>query len=218
MSTRANYPYPLQIGALDGFVHPREEHVFAQAVRHGQEIVAANGYLAIRVRRGLWLPSDFPEAGADYLARLARIPWERFSALQGPWRELSEIRGDLYRHGARAVWRDDDSGRLSPGPIWRVATVPVRLTLLQLVSRLPRCEVHAGTCDRDDPLFFRFSGGMGAIARDRKLAETSYEVFAPQFGYDGVRIERPRVPAPNFGKPPPPEPALEGWPPAEVVD
>ena len=54
------------------------------------------------------------------------------------------------------------------------------------------------------------------MAHDKELKEASFSIFQRQFcPVDGGEMRRSKTPVPNFGKPPPEEPALDGWPPVE---
>lgn len=202
-----NYPYPLPFESLMDFCHPRAGHGFAVPVRDEGRVMAANGYLAIFADRGAWLTSDFAQAGEDYLQRFFSLPWQ---PLDGPWRLLAEDSGTIYRRGLLPVW-GAVPGVLAPSPVWCVAGGPlVRLSMLQLVGRLPRCEVHVGAMDRADPLFFRFSGGSGMIAYDPKLPDFfSYELFPQRRDpLTGEILTRQEGPKPSW--------LLPGWPPPEA--
>lgn len=200
------YRYPLPEFALVDFCHPAAGHVFARACRHDGEILAGNGYVALRAARGWWVYDEFPPAGEEFLARFEALPWGR--APGGPWRALDDARGALYRRGALRLW---DGARVAPSPVWRVGDCVVRLSALQLVARLPRAEIHTGLADRDDPLFFRFSGGRGIIARDPLLVLWDYHLWEPSHDcLSGERIPADNTPRPNF--------ALPGWPPPECAD
>jgi len=204
---RDSWPYPLPQSALKEFCHPLESHDFANPARHEGEIIAGNGYLCLRAHRGAWLDSEIEPASPDFLERISKIPWTRFSGIQdAAWRSIGDVRGTLFERGTIAPWL---AGKMAPTPIWLVDEIPVRLSLLQLISRLPRCEVSTGQTDSEDPLFFRFSGGRGAIARDARLKLASYRIFQPSRDiFTGDRQERRqgtvmRLTQPGVNWPPP---------------
>lgn len=201
---RRTHPYPLPCYALDEFIHPAAGHVLGCARRHEGEVLAGNGYVAIRCTRGRWLAEDWPEAGAGFLERFESLAWDSVPA--GPWRALADVAMWFPRDGAGLPW----SGcGLAQSPAWRVGEAVVRVALLALVARLPRSEVVAGT-DREDALHFRFSGGCGMIAHDPRLAAVAVERWVLQSDADcltGERVERSTTPKPSF--------SLPGWPPPE---
>jgi hypothetical protein len=186
MSLKAPFPFPLQIGSLEAFCHPVGRHELAapHVVGEGQEgaVVAGNGYLAIRVTRGLWLESDFAPASEGWRQRVAHLPWHRHAQLTGAWHPMADAWPQLFRYAPIAAWTD--RGNVSGSPLVRVGEVDVvRLCHLQLIARLPRCEVHPNV-GRHEPLFFRFSGGSGIVARDHKLhdpkaALPAFTIFKP---------------------------------------
>ena len=206
-----SFPHPIQIGVMDHFCRPLPEHVLAYPRWHQGNVLAASGWFAIRATRGLWMRdgTDFPAADAPFLTRFNKLPWHRFEKLtvdETNWQPLHDAR--LFRHGPLALWLN---GRPSPSPVWRVAEKHlVRLSHLQLAGRLPRCEIFTGPADREDPLFFRFSGGTGIIARDETLTSPSHSVFTPHRHHDGTRMRRRLVPAPSL--------ALPNWPPPPCDD
>lgn len=207
---RQSYPYPIPADALLAFCRPdRAMHPLAKPCRGDGEVMAANGYVALRAHRGRWLDRDYAPAGAEFLERLGKIPWNRFLQVQDTdWRALDLVAAALWARGEIEPWL---RGKMAPTPVWRVDEIPVRLSLLQLIARLPRCEVATGPATPDQPLFFRFTGGRGAIARDPRLEQTSFQIFAPaRDAFDGERCSRPRGPKPSF--------SLPGWPPPEPVD
>lgn len=210
------FRYPLPADALRMFCHPAARSGLSVPMRMGAEIVAANGYLAIRCNRGAWMDADFPEAWTDFKTRVEKLPWARWDALKDDWRALDEVRGTLFRYAEIGVWLDQRNvvGKLAPSPVvWACGGIPVRLSMLQLISRLPRCEVYTGPCDRSDPLWFRFSGGRGVIARDVKLTQApAFTVFEPMRDDRGQRIERRKTPAPRFEQP------GMNWPPVDMTD
>jgi hypothetical protein len=203
------HPFPLPAAALDEFRHPAEWHGLHRAVQHGGEVLAGNGYVAIRCRRGAWLDSDFPAASAEFLSRFGKLPWKRFETLRDDWRLMDTQRGRIFAHGRHGQWLN---GRMAPSPVWALNEQLVRLSLIQLVATLPRCEVYVAHCDRQDPVFFRFSGGIGLIAADRRLTLASGSLFAPR--RDCITDKRMTPSKPTaYGST-----KFANWPPAEPQD
>ena len=143
---------------------------------------------------------------AGFLERFESLPWER--PLAGPWRHLADGSASMTRIARIAPWRGEN---VAFSPVWRVGDVVTRLSWLQLVTRLPRCEVFTGTQDAGDPLFFRFSGGRGIIAHDPRLTSWSHHLFPPAHDcLTGDRIAPATAPRPGF--------SLPGWPPQECAE
>ena len=94
----------------------------------------------------------------------------------------------------------------------------VRLSVLMAAAKLPRVEM-AWDDDRESPIFLRFSGGRGIIAHDRNLSGTVPARSLHQGTRDALRpgaaMSRPIRSTGNLAKPPPPEPMLDDWPPAD---
>ncbi len=208
----SGFTFPLGEDVFGEFCAPGPD-VFDGPCRHGVEICAGNGYVAIRCHSGKWLDSEYPDASKDFLLRLCSLPWMRGETLPDGWRTLE--RGPLLGRGELALW--GKNGKLSSSPVWRVGGAVVRLSMLQLIARLPRCEVNWFE-DRDTPLFFRFGGGRGIIARDERLTLWSHAIFQPQMDVMTGAVVVKNTCKGNWGKPPEPEPVLEGWPPEEELD
>lgn len=193
-SKKAGYPYPLHLGALQDFCHPRDGHVFYRPAWADGHALAANSYIALRVARGYWLEADFETASADFERRFNGLPWARLAGLPDDWRAFDEIRGQLYRDAPVHSWTA--AGICAPSRVWRVnGSFLARLSHLQMLARLPRCEVYCGLTDADAPLMVRFAGGGGMLANDPKLTVASFSIFEPARHHsDGGRIEKIRGP------------------------
>lgn len=200
-ASRSPFPSPLQLGVLDWFVHPRPGHVFARPAWQESFVLVANGYLALRLHRGYWTETDFMPADGDFLARFEALPWSRFEGIPDEWRAMDDIRGTLYRSAPVYPWTEKH--RCAPSRVWRVnGSFLARLSHLQLIARLPRCEVHLGIMSQDAPLLFRFNGGIGMLAADPRLTEASFSVFEPRRHEDGSRIGKDLGPCVVPKKPP----------------
>ena len=185
-ATKYGFPFPLQLGALDWFCHPRG--MFARPAWAAGQALVANGYLALRVARGYWAASDFEEPSAEFLRRFEALPWSRFAGIPDEWRSLDDIRGHLYRDAPVYPWTE--AGKCAPSRVWRVnGSFLARLSHLQLIARLPRCEVHLGIMSPDAPLMYRFNGGLGMLAADKRLSTAGFSVFEPARHHeDGSRL------------------------------
>ena len=200
---------PLPLEGLRSFRHPNPGHVFGAAVWHEGEALASNGLVALRATKGWWGPEDFEQASEGFLERFFGIPWGGMPA-GNEWSNLDDVRGTLYRghpgvmyDKGRDGWRFADCCKVRVG-----GSVVVPLSVLQWVARLPRCEVWTGLGDGDQPLAFRFSGGVGMIAPDAS-ALVDFAIFEPRRHDDGSRIAR-SGPRPGF--------SLPGWPPVDKTD
>jgi len=186
MSRNPFFPLPLQMGVLDHFCHPDERHVLAHPVFYSGQALAANCYVAIRVDRGLWMESDFAEPPVGMLQRVLSLPWMDVRELDPDgWKSMHEVGRHLWRHGRIEPWL---KGKAAPSPVWRVnESFLCRLSHLQLVAQLPRAEVWCGARNAADPLRFRFSGGIGLVAVDGRLTESSFSIFDAARHEDGSR-------------------------------
>lgn len=211
---------PLQFGVLEHFCHPDPGHMLAVPVWAAGEAWAGNGFMAIRVRRGLWLEGDFPDPPAGAALRLLGLPWGKFERLADAWRPMEDAGRALDLRGIIAPWTERH--RCAPSPVWRVSTgFLARKSHMQLIGRLPRCEVYVAGVRADEPLLFRFSGGIGMVMPDKRLTEWSFELFRAKYcPLDGHELEyrRPRPDAPRspLVLPMPADAPIEDWPPAEV--
>jgi hypothetical protein len=203
------HPYPLPIYVLEDFRHPAEWHGLHLARRHGGETLAGNGYMALRVRKGAWIDSDFPPASAEFLSRFGKLPWTEFDRLPDSWRPLDSQRGRIFDRGLLGLWLKE---KIAPTPVWQVGThARVRLSMLQRMAMLPRAEIYTGHADKSWPAFFRFSGGVGIIAHDPRLTMHSGVLFPPaRDHWSGDILPERRGPRPSF--------ALPNWPPADTSD
>lgn len=214
-ASKNGFPFPLQMGALDWFCHPRAGHVFERPAWRAGNAVVCNGYMALDVHRGHWMAGDFPPAGEEFLRRFLALGWERFQGLTDDWQAFDDVRGTLYRFAPIYPWTE--AGKCAPSPVWRVGgAFLARLSHLQLIARLPRCEVHVGRIGPDSPLLFRFSGGRGMLAPDKRLTLTSFSIFEPIRYEDGTRVAKRMVAPPGWVNPQPTK--FPGWPPEDTTD
>ncbi len=212
--SKAFFPSPLQLGVLEEFCRPVAGHAMEvpRWDAAGGEALAGCGWFAIRVRKGLWMRdgSDVVAAPAGYLERFNKLPWESFETfVKVPelWEDLRTC-ANLYPAGALGLWQGN--GMPAASPVWRVnETHVVRLSHLQLISRLPACQVYTGASEN---LHFRFSGGVGIVAKDKRLGNPTRDILQPKRDYTGGKAPRNE---PRYGGL-----ALPGkpWPPPEVVD
>lgn len=197
MSSRQPFPNPLDEAVLAAFCHPSERHPFHRPVLIDGDVIAANGYVALRAHRGRWLDSDFQGPTPAQAARLDRLAWSAFDTLKADcWDATDSQKGQIFRSGLIGFWTDSGPAKPSPTPIWKIGNcAPVRLSLLQLIARLPRCEVYTGPQSPTQPLYFRCTGARGIIAVDPRLELTSWHLFA-HTTYDAMSdrvVAKPRT-------------------------
>lgn len=174
---RNAYPYPLPLHALQDFAHPDPQHQLGEPVlQHGQAY-AGNGFIAIRAHKGAWLDCHIRPASPEIFARFMKLPWADIErrAKETTWKAADDQRGTIYQRARIKPWL---GAQLAPSPIWAVNETPVRLSLLQMAAMLPRCEFFTGT-GAQAGLYFRFSGGLGIIPRDRSTAPITRNLFTP---------------------------------------
>jgi hypothetical protein len=178
---KAPFRFPLHAGDLEVFCHPHEGHAMSRTHMVDGDLVAANGHLAVRASRGLWLDADFEPAPADFLQRVAGLPWGSAPDHSSEaWRPLDDARGDIYRSATIGLY--NNKGRISPSPVWMVAGQhPIRLSFLQQIARLPRCEVYTGALHNSQPAWFRFNGGTVIVPKTKRPFPTfSRQLFPPR--------------------------------------
>lgn len=206
------FSYPLAPADLDHFCHPDPFSPFHRPFRMGPAIAAANGYIVILAHRGRWLDREFPAAAPEALERLQGFKFEVVPTIpESRWFSLEAAAAELRQRLAGHIpWL---GLRCNATPVWKVGHVPVRASFLQLAARLPRAEC-AWLMDRG-PLWLRFSGGMGAIARDERLTRWSRELWQDHIDFltgEKVIPRAKRPPKPCFPMPGNP------WPPPEPID
>ena len=162
--SRHPFGHPLPADALRYFCHPSRPG-FTAPVRHPDGTVhAASGYIALIARRGYWMDTDFQRASPDFLARIARLPWDRFdhAGQHGEWQDLDSIRGRLFRFGVADLWHGPRAHTADKLVV--IAGAPAYpLAVLQLISRLPKAEVCVSGTTVMGPVLFRFAGGHGIL-------------------------------------------------------
>ena len=204
------FGFPLPAYALDEFCHPADWSAFHKPRRVAGEVLVGNGYVALRVSKGAFLDTDYAPATAEFLSRFGKLPWlraEKLATADG-WRGLDGWHAALGHRGSMGMWLGD---KLCPSPVWRVGTALVRLSVLQVVARLPRAEVFF-EADPGKPLFVRFSGGTGIVAADPRLTLANFEIWQPRADplTGELRHCRPSSPGPR--------PPLRNWPPADMTE
>lgn len=207
------FRYPLTPAALAEFCHPDELSPFHHPFRHDGAVFAANGFLVLRCHRGHWLESDFHAAPPEAVQRLASFDWSKVAAIPPDrWFPLDSIETEIrQRFGTLSPWLGT---RCNASPVWKLGAVPVRVSFLHLAARLPRAE--CAWEENAGPLWLRFSGGMGAIARDKRLDRWSREVWPTRTDkLTGARIKPSPAQTPSIRFP---SPTMADWPPPEPLD
>lgn len=160
------FNFPLQPDVLPHFCHPWLRPFHQPARLPGESVVhAASGYVAIRVRRGHWFAEEYPEADPEFIERIGALPWHRFEpdpkSLAVPvWRAMDDSRGTIYSGGVLDLWSIHGRANLDV-PVMTAGGPVIPLAMLQLLARLPRCEVRM--MGKPGPLLFRFTGGEGIV-------------------------------------------------------
>ena len=215
--SKAPFQFPLRAGDIACFCHPDPANPLAAAHFIDGDLMAGNGYMAIRASRGLWLEADFTPAAFETMERLANLPWHNLPEASSPnWRDLDDIRGNLYQYGAINPWTDKH--RPTPSPVWKVASHNlVRLSHLQLLARLPKAQIYCGPLTVTSPTFVRFNGGSLIMPKDSRLQHYSREIFTPSYDlFTGERKERTAPFKTSYVPKPIPDQPIEDWPPAEL--
>lgn len=211
--TKAPLLYPLRIGDPELYVHPHPCSTFYHPYRCPStgDILVANGYLALRIQRGLWHPSDYPPATSTFLERFLSLPWHYHQHAKDDWRNVDDIRGDIYRSAPVQVWQKNR--RLHPSPVWQIGTTRARLSLLQLLARLPRLQINPSIRE-PAPIPFRFNPGEGLIAYDPRLQTHSHSIYpAHRDLLGGHELPHRTTPPPKFNAS-----HLANWPPTDTTD
>jgi hypothetical protein len=165
-NSKRPFGHPLPVEVLPWFCHPLAGHDYEfPAYGRDGKLYCSNGFIAVRFFN---FPSSFglaPQTMVERIQRLSgwyRSPHEDAKA----WRKVDDCTGDLFREGIFPMWREHEGKprfRGDPAVEVNISTL-VPAVSLQLISRLPRCEIFTSP-DRDSPLPFRFNGGEGLIAR-----------------------------------------------------
>lgn len=157
-------------GALEYYCHPREGHALSLSAwgRDGA-LYVANGWVALRF---FGFSAAHATGSMELVDRLRKQPWHS-PAYEDPkaWRKLDDVTLDLFKEGVLDPWHPERLAYLAD-PCVRInfgALVPC--VSLQMISRLPRCEIYT-VLDRAQPVPFRFRGGEGLLARLTDKAES----------------------------------------------
>lgn len=206
------FRFPLTVGDIELFTHPREDHTFRRPHFIDGALCAGNGHIAIRSTSGRWMASDFTPAPSEFLQRFSSLPWGAIHGESPEWRAMDDVRAMVYRYGSVGIWTD--KLKRGPSPVVEIGKHHlIRLSHLQLISCLPRCEVYAGPVTRHDPLFFRYNGGTVIVPIDRGLTTASFGIFAPSLDlFTQERIARSDSRRIIHGG------HLKGWPPQDPSD
>jgi hypothetical protein len=159
------FGHPVPALAIDYFCHPAEGHHYAQAAwgRDGK-VYASNGWIAIRF---FGFSAAFGPGPQTVVDRLGKHVWSNTYENPSAWRKLDDCTLDLFQEGVFENWKAQENGRhlyrIDPCVRINHGTL-VPLVSLQLISRLPRCEIYT-IIDRSESVRFRFNGGEGLIAR-----------------------------------------------------
>lgn len=203
---KTDFTNPLTYAALQAFTRPRPGHRYEHPVMlPGGDAAACNGNVAIRCHRGLWCSEDFPPAHPGFAEAFAKIPLDLFPSA-AEFHKLHDFRPLINRRGIIAPF--DRTGAFAATPGVRLERLMVPLSMLQLVARLPHCEFTLAETSAVTPaLFFRFSGGLGAIAA-LKHTTAAFTITPDRRYYDGTPVTKSTV-----GQMP-----FKNWPPVDTSD
>ena len=147
LATKAPMRFPLTEGDIALFCHPAEGHPYHRPHMIEGNLHAGNGHIAIRATSGRWMESDFQPAPEPFKTRIGGLPWGAIHADSPEWRSLDEVRGTIYKYAPITIWTD--KGKRAPSPVVSIGGHHlIRLSHLQLIARLPRCEAYAGAVTR----------------------------------------------------------------------
>jgi len=184
-TSKRPFLHPVPADAVDHFTHPTHP-AFRQPWQHDGHLWAA-GLLALRFRPSFAIaPSEYPAAPQEFADRVGTLPWERFPAAAAQpkaWRCLDDHRGTIYGDPVAPFWLEVRPGRwiYDPRKLVRICGAPiVPLSVLQLLARLPRPEIHTAGCTVEGPVLFRFSGGEGIIPHLGHTSGAAFELLKPR--------------------------------------
>lgn len=175
-----HFTHPLTYENLQEFCSPQADSCFATPWGNSDHTFAANGYCAIRYNRTFGL-----ENNEEAATRVQTLPWRFFDkdTRNDQWGNLDLVRGGIWRNGPLEPFGKTPDGawyaRVSRCTLVGDSFVCLPTPILQLITKLPRCEVFKGSASREW-LYFRFNGGEG-IAKGLKRA-ASHHIFQPKTG------------------------------------
>jgi hypothetical protein len=178
------YPFPLPESALRDFCHPRKSDILSKPWRDGRNLFAANGHIALRASRGAWIDDEFDDIPQDVNERLQALPWSRLEDRlhDKNWKLLDNVANMLFRYPQRPLFYQSNGKTLvNPCPTWMLGNTLVKLSVIQMVARLPRAEAFIKHGQRNGPIYIRYSGGVGIIAGNPNLKEHSIQLYAPKY-------------------------------------
>jgi len=168
-ASKRPFRHPVPPEALTYYCHPKHGHRYQHpAWGPDGNLYVANGWIALRFHNFTAAFGSGPETMVD---RLRQLPWYS-PAYEQPqaWRALDSVTLDIFKEGLFEPWHPQ-RGHYRVDPVARInhgALVP--LVSVQMISRLPRCEIYT-SIDRGYPVPFRFNGGEGLLARLTPAAE-----------------------------------------------
>ena len=200
-----NFTNPLTFDTLQAFTRPVSDNHYEHPALIDGTACACNGQVAIRCHRGLWAADDFTATHPSFSLYFSVIPFHLFPK-DAEFHPMDDHRGHIYRRAAIAPFTR--TGTFTPTPGVRLDGIMVPLSMLQLVARLPHCEFTTEPTAAAKPiLFFRFSGGIGALASSDH-ATPAFTITTRRTHYDGTPVTRS-----TCGNLP-----LRNWPPVDMTD
>lgn len=176
------FRHPVPAEAIECFCHPQEGHRnHLPAWGDDVFLYACNGWVAARFFN---FPPDTDQGPPELVERMHNLRWHnpRWADPKG-WRKTDDCTLDLFKDGVWDMWTERRGKMLYRiDPVVRINYgILVPLVSLQLISRLPRCEIYI-SAGRVSPLAFRFNGGEGLIAllseeQERKMQVEACHLF-----------------------------------------
>lgn len=170
------FRYPVPPLAIRYFCHPWPEHRYhLPAWGRDGKLYAGNCWVAVRFFN--FTAAQGPGT-MEVVDALRKLPWHNVRhESAAAWRALDDVGGDLFREGLLNPWRVDLSGFRWDPPVCVSDSVLVPAAALQMIYRLPRCEIYT-RLDRGCRFVpFRFNGGEGLVAR---LSERQADAAGPR--------------------------------------
>lgn len=169
------FRHPVPAEAVPWFCHPWDKHHYHAPVwGEDARLYACNGWVAARFFN---FPPDMAQGPPETLERLHALNWHnsRWEA-KDAWRKTDDCTLDLFQDGVLPMWQLVNRRlRFHWRPFVRVNHgLLIPAVSLQLISRLPACEIYTGA-GRSVPVAFRFKGGeglLGCLSHNQETAAT----------------------------------------------
>jgi hypothetical protein len=164
-ASKRGFRFPVPTEALGHFLHPVKAELGEPVWGDDAMLYASNGWVVLRMYS--FCPQT-PQGRPETYERLRKLHWHRKEYEQvDAWRKVDDCTLDLFREGVLEPWKMEPGNPAATyrwDPVCRINHgLLVPLVSMQLISRLPRCEIYTAG-GRYKPLPFRFNGGEGLCA------------------------------------------------------